>query len=340
MRSTNKHTRLFHWWTDDPADPSRMLLNDPDVIDLVKQISATSKATDLGGTMSLNVRIEPEDLVLRVHQPFVSKQRLLSVQQLRMACAQKGLIVPVTVILNGSVLLRCRDRWAELEEYIPHERLTPSLDSYIWLFHQMGLLHRILNALDVALPRPLVATYATPSTLHRWQRITETAVQGDAEAEEVARLLGVLVKQLNRYWVPSSEIPVQLVHGDVRLSNVCLGNDGKTVFFDFGFAAQRPRIHDLAYALAFMILAQGGYKEPDSYPWNDVESLVAEYESAAGSQLSELERRALVPYAAAVPIYQSAIAGLSNDSAQQLREKAHFLRLSEWILGHPEALMG
>ncbi|MCL6442732.1 MAG: phosphotransferase [Alicyclobacillus sp.] len=340
MLTASNHSRLFDWWTDDPGDPGRMLLNDPDVQNLVKQISSVSKATDLGGTMSLNVRIEPEDLVLRIHQPFVSRQRLMALQELRLGCMNQGLIVPVPVSLNGSLLFRCRNRWAELEKYIQHERLKPSLDSYIWLFHEMGVLHRTLAALDVTVPRPLVATYATPATLRRWQQITETAVQGDSEATEIAHLLDKLVRRLRHQWVSSSEIPVQLVHGDVRLSNVCRGVDGTTVFFDFGFAAQRPRIHDLAYALAFMILVQGGYDEPDKYEWQDVERLVSEYESAAASRLTALEKRALAPYTAAVPMYQAAIAGLSNDSAQQLCAKRHFLRLSEWILAHPDALMG
>ena len=338
--TTNRNSRLLDWWIDDPADPGRMRWNDPDVQNLLKQIAATSKTTDLGGTMSLNVRIEPEDLVLRIHQPFVSKPRLLAVQQLRMACVKHGVVVPVPSGIGESTLKRCRDRWVEFEKYIPHERLQPSVDSYHWLFHQMGRLHRILTQLDVPVPRPLVATYATPSTLHRWHQITDSAVQGDKQAEETAQLLGVLVKRLRSQWVSSSEIPVQLVHGDIRLSNVCLGIDGETVFFDFGFAAQRPRIHDIAYALAYMVLAQGGHEKLDDYPWKEIAGLVTEYESAAGSRLKPLERTALVPYAAAVPIYQSAIAGLSNDSSHQLRQKAHFLRLSEWILENPDALMG
>ncbi|WP_369125225.1 phosphotransferase [Alicyclobacillus fastidiosus] len=83
--------------------------------------------------------------------------------------------------------------------------------------------------------------------------MTETAVQSDSQATKIAQLLELLVRRLRRQRVSSSEIPVQLVHGDVRLSNVCPGVDGTTVFFDFGFSAQRPRVHDLAYALAFMI---------------------------------------------------------------------------------------
>ncbi len=54
------HPRLLEWWTDDPADPDRMLLNDPDVQQLVAAISPESQATDLGGIKPvLPSRINP-----------------------------------------------------------------------------------------------------------------------------------------------------------------------------------------------------------------------------------------------------------------------------------------
>lgn len=40
-------------------------MHDPDVRDLVQQIAPGSQPTDLGGTMSLNLRVEPNDSVLR-----------------------------------------------------------------------------------------------------------------------------------------------------------------------------------------------------------------------------------------------------------------------------------
>jgi hypothetical protein len=61
------HPRLWERWTDDPAHPGRMSLNDPDVQELIAAISPESHATDLGGVMSLNVRLDAAGLVLRVH---------------------------------------------------------------------------------------------------------------------------------------------------------------------------------------------------------------------------------------------------------------------------------
>lgn len=140
-----------------------------DVQTLVKQIlvdTADLSVIDLGGTMSLNVKIEPGNFVLRIHQPFLSSQRLLAVQNVRQYCEQQGLIVPLPV--NGMPLFRCRNRWAELEKYIPNERLKQTANSYVWLFLAMGGgLHNTLEKIDVTVPRSLVATYETPSTLSR-----------------------------------------------------------------------------------------------------------------------------------------------------------------------------
>lgn len=72
----------------------------------------------------------------------------------------------------------------------------------------------------------------------------------------------------------------------------------------------------------------------------DVRRLVDAYEAAARTRLTAEERRALAPYTAAVPLYAAALAGFSNDPAGQLRDRLPFLRLSEWLLAHPEALWG
>lgn len=111
----------------------------------------------------------------------------------------------------------------------------------------MGIRHHTLVALALTVLRPVSATYGIPSTLRRWQLYTH----GDAEATDIANRLRDLVCELRRRWVSSSEIPRQLVHGDVRRSKVCSTVGDVPVFFDFGLAAQRPRVHDLAYTLAF-----------------------------------------------------------------------------------------
>ncbi len=135
---------------------------------------------------------------------------------------------------------------------------------------------------------------------------------------------------------------MQLVHGDVRLGNVARRADGETVYLDFGFLARRPRIHELGYSLAWMILALGGHRDPERFTWESVPRLVEEYENSAGSYLEPAERKALAPYAASIPLYQAAVCGFLPDSADALRDglRRPFMRLSEWLLTHPDALLG
>jgi Ser/Thr protein kinase RdoA (MazF antagonist) len=337
---TTTHPNLMAWGIDPPSEPGRLPVDDPDVQRLAADISRGSRLTDLGGTMSLNARLDPAGVVLRVHQYFVSRQRLLAVQEVRRRLASQGLLVPLPVRWKGATVFRCRNRWAELDEYLPHEQPEPSLCSYSWMFGAMGYLHRALAALDLSVPRPLIATYAPPGTLRRWLPVTEAAVQGDPQAREIARLVRDLVGRLRRQWLPATGLPMQLVHGDVRLTNVCRAPEGKPVYLDFGFLAWRPRIHELAYSLAYMVLARDADPTPERLAGQNVMPLIEAYEAAGKSTLTATERRALAPYIAAVPLYHAANAGFRDDPVNQLRTSLPFLRLSEWLLAHPTALLG
>jgi Ser/Thr protein kinase RdoA (MazF antagonist) len=332
------HPRLLAWWKDDPSDPDRPSLNHPDVQRLITEIAPGAHVTDLGGVMSLNVRLDPAGLVLRVHQPFVSRRRLLAIQEVRHSLAGRGLVVPVPVRWRNATVFRCGERWAELEDYIAHERAAPVLDSYVWLFGVLGTLHRALAMLDVTVPRPLVATYAPPGSLRRWLPVTLAAVHADPVAADGAQLLGALVRRLRQQWVPAAQLPQHLIHGDVRLSNVGRTPDGTAVYLDFGFLAQRPRIHDLAYALAFMVHALNGHHTPESFAWHRVPQLVEAYEATAQSRLTSAERQALARYTAAVPLSAAALDGFTNDPARQLRGRLPFLHLSAWLLAHRDAI--
>ena len=246
--------------------------------------------------------------------------------------------MPTPLPWRNALVLRCRNRWAELEEYIPHQRPAPTLDSYAWLFGAMGALHHALAPIDLAVPRPVVATYAPPSSLRRWLRVTDVVVHGDPEAADATRRLRELVRQLSGMWVPATALPRQLVHGDVRLSNVCRTPEGTPVYLDFGFLALRPRIHELAYSLAFMVVALDGDRAPETFVWHSIGPLIAAYESDAHSRLTPAERRALTPCTVAVLLYHAALAGFSDDPAGQLRDRLSFLHLAEWLLAHPETL--
>ena len=293
--------------------------------------------------MSLNLGLEPAGLVLRVHRPLLSRARLMSVQRVREALAERGLVVPVPLPWRGAKLFRCGGRWAEIELFVPSERPAATPESYAWMFRAMGSLDRVLAALDLPVPRPVVAAYGPPSTLQHWLGATEAAVVGDPQASETARWVRDLVRRLRAQWVSPSELPVQLVHGDIRLGNVRRATHPSTrcaaVYFDFGFLARRPRIHELAYALAWMMLRPDSRGTGDGFAWEVVPHLVGDYERAAQTSLTPAEWRALAPYTAAVPLYLAAIACFVPDPVGHLRNETRltFLRIAEWLLEHPDA---
>lgn len=208
--------RLRSWWSDESVNHGRLSQDDPAVQHLLDDIDPNASVSDLGGTMSLNLRLEPKGMVLRVHQPFVSRPRLAALQRARQFLADKGLVVPVPVGHDGSRILRCGQRWAELEPYLPQRQPDTTIDSYCWLFAAMGRLHRSLVLLDIRMPRPMVATYAPPGSLRRWLRVTVAAAhrERDDSVHQVPEQAMVLLPSLERQWIPASHLPNQFVHGD------------------------------------------------------------------------------------------------------------------------------
>jgi Ser/Thr protein kinase RdoA (MazF antagonist) len=337
------NARMRRWWQGDPKTPEVTSLNDPDLQRLLARIAPGSETSDLGGCFCVNVRLHESGLVLRVQPQFVSRRRVLALQEIRRQLARQGLQVGMPRTWRSRPLLRCRGCLVELETYVAHEKPEATWESYTWMFRGMGRLHRALSQIEVPLPRPLVSTYAPPGSLHRWLPAAERAVAHDPVAADMAALARRLLPVLRRQWVPASTLPRHLIHGDVRLGNIGLTPEGGTLYLDFGFAAVRPRIHELAYSLAWMILRPDGSGTADSFPWHKVPDLVGEYEDAAGTSLTAEEHAALAPSIAAVPLYHAATVGFHADPVTQLRDDRDgyaFLRISEWLLANPQAVLG
>lgn len=328
--------RLRSWWMDDPADPGRLSLTSPCAQALIREMSPASRPTDLGGVMSLNVHLDALGSVLRIHQPFVSHARLLGLHGVRATLSKRGLRVPGSRAWQGRALLRCGRRWAELEEYIPHRRLKPTMASYQWLFGALGRLHRALHKVDLRVPRPCVATYAAPSSLHRWLGVTARAVEASPECAPLIDQLRTLIRGLDRLWVPASQLPVQFIHGDARLSNIVQTTAEETLYLDFGFLAQRPRVFDIAYALVFMAWALQAGQSPEQVDWAVMPDLLDRYEESSGFRLSRLERRALLPMMVSVPLYAAALDGFTEDPAGRLLGRTSFIAFGAWLRAHPE----
>jgi len=325
------------------VDPhARPSIDDPDVQALLARLGVgVASARDLGGTMSLNLHLEPLGLVVRIHKRSEAPERVRALRTLRRSLADHGLTVGSPVELMGQDLVDVGGRVAEAETFIAAAKPPATWDSYVWMYEAMGWLHRAINvgARDMDLPSPTVATYATPEQLRVWIATTAAAVEDDPEARRLAEEVTAIIDLLDRQWIAPELLPQQLVHGDVRLGNVAFADDGGPAHFDFGFAARRPRIHELAYSLLWIVLKPDDTGRADAFDWMRVAELTRAYESAAGVTLDDLERRALGPYLAAVPAYLAAISSYTPDPAARIRDEVTSLQIARWILEHPDALL-
>ena len=100
-------------------------------------------------------------------------------------------------------------------------------------------------------------------------------------------------------------------------------------------------MHELAYALSWIVLRPDSRGTAEGFAWDLVPRLVGEYEGAARSVLTAAERRALAPYTAAVP----STWGRSRPGARPAAHLRHetrlrFLDIAEWLLAHPGAVLG
>lgn len=285
--------------------------------------------------MSLNLWLPSREAVVRVHQPFESARRLSALRALRRRLDESGRRVARPLPAGGRELLRWEGRWVEMEARVPHRILPPVWDSYRQMYQAMGRLHACLRRQgDLKLPRPAVATYGPPRSLRRWMGETVRSCAHDPRGRALASWSARLIAELARQWVPAAELPRQIVHGDIRLENVGLDPGGEPVYLDFGFAAERPRLHDLGYSLAWMVLRPDDSGTGEDFCWEKVSELVDAYEAGAETRLSEVERSCLGAYTAAVPLYLAAISGFMPDPVAHLRDNERFLRIAEWILTH------
>jgi Ser/Thr protein kinase RdoA (MazF antagonist) len=286
---------------------------DPGVGELIARLAPGTRVVDLGGSDSLNLLLDDLGVVLRVNKPFVSRRHILADQELRKYLAAEGLRVAAPV---GPVL-RCGAVWAQLEEYVP----DPTPATGVALFEAIGSLHRAMSTLHQARPRPQIRTCVSPRTLRRWFDLNRAAGKPDAADEEE------LIRMLRRQWVPWDRLTTHLIHNDTHPDNI-RQKSGRPFYLDLGGAAPGPRIHDLAYALAYALFDHQETGDPATFPWPEVPQFLKAYESNAGSELTDEEHRALIPYTAAVPIYYTVC-----DWGHR-----RIVDVARWLLEHPDVI--
>jgi Ser/Thr protein kinase RdoA (MazF antagonist) len=300
---------------------------------VLAQLGVDSAPADLGGTMSLNLHLEELGQVLRVHGRFEQESRIRALRDLRRRLDGQGLTVGVPLPLLGEEIISLDGRVAELETFVEAKKPAPTWDSYVWMYDSIGRLHHAIErgAARLDLPVPEVATYATPEELRAVIHQTALAVSDDVHAAAIAARVREMIEALERQWISPENLPQQLVHGDIRLGNVAQ-TATDVAYFDFGFAARRPRIHDLAHSLFWIVLKPDDSGRAETFNWARAEELIAAYEAAAQTTILDLERRALAPLLAAIPMYLAAIASHTPDPSHRIKQEIRSLEIARWVL--------
>lgn len=291
----------------------RASADDPAVLALIDRVGAGATWADIGGGFNLNIRLDLDPaVVLRVHRPWIGRSRVQGLRRLRERLAAAGVrVAPPLPILERDVV-RVGDRWAELEEFVPHAAPAASPQSYTRLFKELGRLHCALGRVwtDMpdyprarhgrTIPQPDIegarARYWLGFTRHRLGPTSEPVVRRARRLlEEISAARGGV------------ELPRGPIHGDYKLGNAVELPDGSWCSLDLDFAAIRERLCDLADSLHWAF---------DSGQELSIGELIEAYETAAPARLTADERRLLPALLARVPLYWVVTAGLTDGVAE------------------------
>ena len=89
--------------------------DDPAVSALIARVARGAGWADIGGGFNLNLRIDAEPpVVLRVHRPWVRRERVAGLRRLRERLGRTQVRVARPIPISGCDLLRVADRWAEI----------------------------------------------------------------------------------------------------------------------------------------------------------------------------------------------------------------------------------
>ena len=290
--------------TPPPPLPSwfgpRASTDDPAVAALLDQVASAGTWQDIGGDFNLNIRLDgAATLVLRVHRPWATRGRVAGLRRLRERLQRAGIRVAQPVPILGRELARVGGRWAELEEFVPHVQLSPSQESYLRLFEELGRLHAGLRATwEPALPHPVDTT--EPTSWHYWLGFTRRRL--GAGAEPVVRRAMLLLDELGRAR-RGVELPRAPIHGDYKLGNAVQLSDGSWASLDLDFVRIRERLYDVAASL---------YWASESGANVDLRELCDAYDSSAPEPVTPGERQLLAGQITLIPLHWVATAWITD----------------------------
>lgn len=294
----------------------------------------SSTALPLGGAVNGVVRITTDAggvVVLRVHRPWTTVDRLEGVHQVQVHLRSHGLPIPnVLTARDGRSWMWLHNRLVEVTEYVGGGAEADTWDEFAVSFTMLGHLHAALASLAPdSVPAPAYSSFADPGTALTMLAETDDAFgscvdcEGYSQAtdlrQEARKLLLRLRQERTTY---EDSLPRSFIHGDYLGNNVLLADDRVVAILDCDRLAWRERIHELAVSL-YWVLGRLHRARPADEPPTDAElvrlaGLVTDYEATAQLPLNAAELAALPFEMARVPLYPVAAAGYLASTGDRL----------------------
>jgi homoserine kinase type II len=317
----------------------------PELLDACRDaygIDCPTAPVDLGGSSSLNLLVGngSSPCVLRVYRPYVSPDRLRSIQLARQALAAAGVPCAQPVpTRDGRHWTVFEGRLVEVERYVEHDAAMDSWERLEAGLPVLSQVHNVLQAFDVGVEgqRPLFANHVesgdvlagTLRATHRlraWQP-SPSEWQLATAAEELAHRVSSAERRF------TASLPRQLLHGDFWDNNVLFRAGRLVLVTDFDFMGERARIDDLALTLFFTCMAYP--EEPVSdEQLRRLRRLVDAYNADLDNPLTSTERAALPLAVARQPLWSMAVwVALLDDEQAARRHAAATWPEVRWALG-------
>ncbi|MDQ3514344.1 MAG: phosphotransferase [Chloroflexota bacterium] len=295
-------------------------------------ILASPDLEPLGGATNGVVRIATDagDLVVRVHAPWTTPDRLAAVHAVQAHLRRHGLPVPAAMTArDGRSWATVDGRLAEVLPFVAGGHQAEDWADAGTAVAALGRLHVAPRTFAGDVPPPAQGCYldstqaldllaATDAPFR--SRATEPGFSDAARVRsDVEALLGHLVTARAAY---HDAVPRHLVHGDLFGSNLLLSGDRVVAILDFDRLAVRPWVYEVAYELFHLLNrfrifglsprdGDGGLLNSDLLR---VAELLRRY-AEAGAPLTPVELGALPYEMALAPLYPVAAAGTNAGRA-------------------------
>jgi Ser/Thr protein kinase RdoA (MazF antagonist) len=310
----------------------------------------------LGGAINYVLRVSTEggDVVVRVHRPETTPERLRAVHQIQEQLRAAGLPIPAILRTRaGESWIAFDGRLVEVLEFVPGGHEVETWEDGAANIAELGRLHAALRTAEApGLPEPPFGCYAPPETAVALIATTEAGFRAEAVHPDYPRATEVrtaTVSLLHRLVAHretcENDLPRILIHGDFVGYNVLVEGDRVIAILDFDRLAEGHRIIEIARTLMYILSA---VVYPKSGKWTTgvglsdsdlaaVKNLIAAYVEKSNWPLTPAECRALPFEMAAAPVYPIVMAGA--EPAQAVTETlifAQHIPLAEWLADHAE----